>query len=75
MFYGFCIPNNKHDSVSCRLNRVVALKDKMSPEMLSKALFVSDDELTGDKEKDKISMLIHLKPNKLDANLMSYIRA
>merc|ERR1711957_108725 len=73
VFYGFCIRNNKHDSITCRLNRVVALKDKMSAEKLSEALFVDDKDLSEIKDKD--TMLVHLKPNKLDANLMAYIRA
>merc|ERR1711957_370032 len=75
VFYGFCIRNNKHDSITCRLNRVVALKDKMSAEKLSEALFVDDKYLSEIKDKDKSTMLVHLKPNKLDANLMAYIRA
>ena len=61
--------------MTCRLNRTVALKDKLSVELLVNALFVSEDTIQDIEDKEKTTMLLHLKPNKLEPNLIAYIRA
>lgn len=57
------------------MNRVLSVKDKMSVESLVNALLVSESALTDLPDRDEKTLAIHLKPSKLEPNLIAYIRA
>jgi hypothetical protein len=84
LFYGFLIPDNRHDSVMIRINRKLAAKDKLqginalvTALVLDEAAVVAEHSksLLPDYDKTEASKQILLKASKLDFTLMSYLRA
>jgi len=61
--------------VTCRVNRLISVEDKLSVDKLVKALLVPETTLATLEDKDEKTLAIHLKPNKLEPNLIAYIRA
>jgi hypothetical protein len=57
------------------VNRLIGVDDKLSVEKLVNALLVPENTLAELVDKDEKTLGIHLKPSKLEPNLIAYIRA
>ena len=91
IFYGFCIPDNKHDSVLIRINKKLSDEDRFSIDSIVQALVVPNDKIEQGFQKDfelnklettdKTSLFsnktitVELKAKALNKNLLSYLRA
>ena len=45
IFYGFCIPDNKHDSILMRINKKLSDEDRFSIDSIVQALVVPNDKI------------------------------
>lgn len=81
VYYGFCIKNNKHDSVLVRVRRVIDNRRNLNLTSLIEALVLDEMDvkaeiISGDEMKlSCLSMKVRLKATKLHTVLMSYLRA